>query len=297
MVYVLLVLCVLLGLAVLFLAWKVILLRRSAEEIRTGLEERLETDTNTLLSIPGRDGAMVSLAAALNDQLRLLRQERRRCQDGDRTLRDAVTNVSHDLRTPLTAICGYLDLLEEEEKSQAAERYLALIRGRTDHLRSLTEEFFRTASLLSGREAGELEDVRLDSALEEALAAWYGALSARGVRPEVELPEKPVIRRLDREALGRILSNILSNAVKYSSGRLRVKLDGDGTLTFSNPAPELTAVLAGRLFDRYFTVETGREAAGLGLSIARQLAEEMGGEADAEWAEGILTVRIRFPGQ
>lgn len=297
MVYVLLVLCVLLGLAVLFLAWKVILLRRSAEEIRTGLEERLETDTNTLLSIPGRDGAMVSLAAALNDQLRLLRQERRRCQDGDRALRDAVTNVSHDLRTPLTAICGYLDLLEGEEKSQAAERYLALIRGRTDHLRSLTEEFFRTASLLSGREAGELEDVRLDSALEEALAAWYGALSARGVRPEVELPEKPVIRRLDREALGRILSNILSNAVKYSSGRLRVKLDGDGTLTFSNPAPELTAVLAGRLFDRYFTVETGREAAGLGLSIARQLAEEMGGEADAEWAEGILTVRIRFPGQ
>lgn len=297
MVYVLLALCVLLGLAVLFLAWKVILLRRSAEEIRTGLEERLETDTNTLLSIPGRDGAMVSLAAALNDQLRLLRQERRRCQDGDRALRDAVTNVSHDLRTPLTAICGYLDLLEGEEKSQAAERYLALIRGRTDHLRSLTEEFFRTASLLSGREAGELEDVRLDSALEEALAAWYGALSARGVRPEVELPEKPVIRRLDREALGRILSNILSNAVKYSSGRLRVKLDGDGTLTFSNPAPELTAVLAGRLFDRYFTVETGREAAGLGLSIARQLAEEMGGEADAEWAEGILTVRIRFPGQ
>lgn len=295
MVYVLLTLCVLLGLAVVLLVWKVLLLRRSAKEIQEGLQERLETDTNTLLSIPSRDSAMRSLAASLNDQLRLLRRERRRHQNGDRELRDAITNVSHDLRTPLTAICGYLDLLEGEEKSEAAGRYLTLIRGRTDHLRELTEEFFRTASFLSGREAGELEDVRLDSALEEALAAWYGAFSARGITPEVALPQKAIVRRLDREALGRILSNILSNAVKYSPGQLRVELTEDGTLTFSNPAPGLTPVLAQRLFDRYFTVETGREAVGLGLSIARQLAEQMGGEADAACADGVLTVRVRFP--
>lgn len=295
MVYVLIALCILLALAVLLLVWKLVLLRRSADALREGMQERLEEDTNTLLSIPSRDGAMCRLAADLNVQLRRLRMERRRHQNGDRELKDAVTNISHDLRTPLTAICGYLDLLEGEEKSAAAARYLALIRGRTDHLRELTEEFFRTSALLASREADEREEVSLSGAMEEALAAWYGAFSAKGILPEVELPEEPVVRRLNREALSRILSNILSNAAKYSPGDLRVTLSKDGTMTFSNAAPALTAVLAQRLFDRYFTVETGREAVGLGLAIARQLAERMGGAVTADWQGGVLTVRLQFP--
>lgn len=282
------------ALAILLLLWKTVLLRRSADALREGMQERLETDTNTLLSIPSRDRAMRRLASGLNAQLRLLRRERRRHQNGDRELKEAVANVSHDLRTPLTAICGYLDLLEGEEKSRAAERYLSLIRGRTDRLRELTEEFFRTSSLLAGQEPETLEDISLNQAVEEALAAWYGALAAKNITPEVDLPERPVIRRLDREALGRILGNILSNAVRYSPGDLRVVLSEDGTLAFSNAAPSLTPVLVQRLFDRYFTVETGRGGGGLGLAIARQLAERMGGGADAQYRDGVLTVRVQF---
>ena len=297
MVYVLAVLCALLAIAVLLLLWKLWLLRRSAEELRRGVQERLETDTNTLLSIPSRDGAMCRLAAGLNVQLRQLRRERQQYQNGDRDLKEAVTNVSHDLRTPLTAICGYLDLLEGEEKSEAAERYLALIRGRTDHLRSLTEEFFRTSAVLAAEEPEPAEPVSLNRAVEESLAAWYGVLSARGIAPEVELPETPVVRPLNREAVSRILSNVLSNAAKYSPGDLRIVLEKDGTLTFSNAAPSLTPVLAEQLFDRYFTVESGGQGTGLGLSIARRLTEQMGGTAAAGWQAGILTVRLYFPGK
>lgn len=297
MVYVLAVLCALLAIAVLLLLWKLWLLRRSAEELRRGVQERLETDTNTLLSIPSRDGAMCRLAAGLNVQLRQLRRERQQYQNGDRDLKEAVTNVSHDLRTPLTAICGYLDLLEGEEKSEAAERYLSLIRGRTDHLRSLTEEFFRTSAVLAAEEPEPAEPISLNRAVEESLAAWYGVLSARGIAPEVELPEAPVVRPLNREAVSRILSNVLSNAAKYSPGDLRIVLEENGTLTFSNAAPSLTPVLVERLFDRYFTVESGGQGTGLGLSIARRLTEQMGGTAAAGWQEGILTVRLYFPGK
>ncbi len=295
MVCVLAVLCALLAIAVLLLLWKLWLLRRSAEELRRGVQERLETDTNTLLSIPSRDGAMCRLAAGLNVQLRQLRRERQQYQNGDRDLKEAVTNVSHDLRTPLTAICGYLDLLEGEEKSEAAERYLSLIRGRTDHLRSLTEEFFRTSAVLAAEEPEPAEPVSLNRAVEESLAAWYGVFSARGIAPEVELPETPVVRPLNREAVSRILSNVLSNAAKYSPGDLRIVLEKDGTLTFSNAAPSLTPVLAEQLFDRYFTVESGGQGTGLGLSIARRLTEQMGGTAAAGWQGGILTVRLYFP--
>ena len=206
-----------------------------------------------------------------------------------------MTNVSHDLRTPLTAICGYLDLLEGEEKSETAERYLSLIRGRTDHLRSLTEEFFRTSAVLAAEEPEPAEPVSLNRAVEESLAAWYGVLSARGIAPEVELPEPPVVRPLNREAVSRILSNVLSNAAKYSPGDLRIVLEENGTLTFSNAAPSLTPVLVERLFDRYFTVESGGQGTGLGLSIARRLTEQMGGTAAAGWQAGILTVRLYFP--
>ena len=297
MVYVLAVLCALLAIAVLLLLWKLWLLRRSAEELRRGVQERLETDTNTLLSIPSRDGAMCRLAAGLNVQLRQLRRERQQYQNGDRDLKEAVTNVSHDLRTPLTAICGYLDLLEGDEKSETAERYLSLIRGRTDHLRSLTEEFFRTSAVLAAEEPEPAEPVSLNRAVEESLAAWYGVFSARGIAPEVELPETPVVRPLNREAVSRILSNVLSNAAKYSPGDLRIVLEKDGTLTFSNAAPSLTPVLAEQLFDRYFTVESGGQGTGLGLSIARRLTEQMGGTAAAGWQAGILTVRLYFPGK
>ena len=295
MMYALCALCGLLALTVLLLIWKILLLRRSAEELRRGVQERLETDTNTLLSIPSRDGAMRRLAAGLNVQLRQLRRERQQYQNGDRDLKEAVTNVSHDLRTPLTAICGYLDLLEGEETSPDAARYLDLIRDRTDHLRQLTEEFFQYAVALSSRSGGSPEAVSLGPALEESLAAWYPVLSARGIAPEVRLPEGPVVRQLDRAALGRVLGNILSNAVKYSAGDLSVSLEADGTLTFSNTAPGMTALLAQKLFDRYFTVQTGRQATGLGLSIARQLTEAMGGSVEAQCQGEVLTVTVRFP--
>lgn len=288
-------LCAALAAAVLALAVKIHLLRRSAEEIRREFSLRLETDTNTLLSIPSRDRAMCQLAADINSQLRLLRRERRRYQQGDQELKDAVTGVSHDLRTPLTAICGYLDLLEREEKSPEAERYLSLVRDRTEHLKALTEELLRYSVVLSARTEPPAQEVSLNRALEDSLAAWYAALTERGVAPVVSLPAEPVVRRLDGSSLSRVFSNILSNAIKYSAGDLRVTLAGDGTITFSNTAPGMTPVLAQKLFDRFFTVETGGNSTGLGLSIARHLTVQMGGTVSAACENGVLTVKLHFP--
>ncbi len=101
---------------VLVLCWKIILMRKSAREIETALEKILETETNALITISSRDHCMRSLAAGINRQLRILRRERQRFQSGDRRLKEAVTNISHDIRTPLTAICGYLDLFSRSNE-------------------------------------------------------------------------------------------------------------------------------------------------------------------------------------
>ena len=284
-----------LALTVLVLSLYLLSLRRSLREVAEELEEKLRTDTNTLISISSGDRAVRALASRINRQLRTLRRERVRLQTGNDELMTAVTNISHDLRTPLTAVCGYLDLLEREPQSEKSARYLAVIRERTDAMRSLTEELFRYSLITSTADALQAETVSLNDILEQSLAGFYGALSARGITPEIRLPEERILRQLDAAALRRVFDNILSNAVKYSGGDLAVALLPDGTVTFSNRAPSLSRIQAERLFDRFYTVETARNSTGLGLSIARLLTERMGGTITAEYRDGRLRIRAAFP--
>lgn len=287
-------LCALLGVLILVLLGKVRALTRAMEEICDQLADRLAGDTNNLLTLSTRDPHARRLAARLNVQLRLLRQQRRRYLNGDRELKEAVTNLSHDLRTPLTALCGYLDLLDRQKTSPAVARYLEQIRSRAEAMKALTEELFRY-SLLAARESWDWEDVTLNQVLEESLLAHYGALTQRGITPQLDLTEVPVHRRLDRKAVSRVLANLLSNALKYSAGDLRVALTPAGEITFSNTAPGFTPVMVGRLFDRFYTVETGRTATGLGLAIAKLLTEAMGGTIQADYRGETLTLTLRFP--
>ena len=286
--------CVL-ALCVLTLLIYLLILRRSIREVAEELEEKLRTDTNTLISISVGDSSVQLLASKISRQLQALRKERLILQTGNDELTAAVTNISHDLRTPLTALCGYLDLLEQEPQSEKSARYLAVIRERTDAMRALTEELFRYSVLTATADELHAEPVCLNDVLEQSLAGFYGVLSAHGITPEVDMPEEKIVRSLDAAALRRIFDNILSNAVKYSDGDLTVVLTPDGTVTFSNRASALSRVEAARLFDRFYTVETARNSTGLGLSIAKLLTEKMGGTIGAEYENGALQICIWFP--
>lgn len=147
----LIILAVLLLTAVI-LAAKVYFLHRSAEEIAKAFHDIRTSDTNTLISVSSKDPYMRRLAADINLELRLLRKERRRCQQGDLELKEAVAGLSHDLRTPLTALIGYLDLLEQEENGETVRRYLSQIRNRTEALKDLTEELFQYSVAASSQE-------------------------------------------------------------------------------------------------------------------------------------------------
>ena len=220
--------------AVAGLSIKLHLMRRAAGEIARGFHEKLHGDTNTLIDISSRDKAMRELASEINAELRRLRRERLRYQQGDLELKAAVTNISHDLRTPLTAICGYLELLQGEELTEKAEEYTGIIKGRTELLRTLTEELFRYCVVLSDPGGLSVEPVDLGAALETSLASFYAVFTEKGITPEIIMPEERVMRRLDKAALSRVFSNLLSNAAKYSDGDLRVELTVEGRLSFAN---------------------------------------------------------------
>lgn len=282
-----------LGLLTVMLTIKVVLLRKSARVLRQELLRRRNEETNTLLSLPSRDREMRLLTSTLNQELRSLRQDRLRYQQGDRELKDAVAGISHDLRTPLTAISGYLELLKSQQLPPDATRYLEQVENRTQSMKRLTEELFQY-SVAASTEKLELEPVDLGRALEETLLAFCGALESRGITPEIHLTEKKVIRYLDPGALNRVLGNLLTNALKYSAGDLSVSLDESGRIAVSNSAPQLDPITTGRLFDRFYTVEAAKNSTGLGLSIAKALTERMGGRIWAEFSQGRLTLLVEW---
>ncbi|PWJ15125.1 sensor histidine kinase KdpD [Ruminococcus flavefaciens] len=288
------VLTILLALLSAFLSVKIWLLRRSSKEIAEALSECLKTDTNSIITVSSRDKQVRRLVTELNKELKLLREEHHRFVQGDMELKNAVTNISHDLRTPLTAICGYLDMLKSEDKSPEAERYLEIIGGRAESMKQLTEELFRYSVIMTSESEPKQEQVIVNDVLEESIAGYYSILSEKKISPEIDITYKKVIRILDRSALARVFSNLINNAVKYSDGDLSVRLSDDGTTVFSNHASQLTSVQVDKLFDRFYTVEAARNSTGLGLSIARTLIEKMGGTISASLENGVLSIVIRL---
>ncbi len=286
-----------LALAVIGLFVKILILQKAAEEIADAFADRLQTDTNTLIDISSRDKHMCHLADTVNIQLQKLRTEHHRFRQGDTELKNAVTNISHDLRTPLTAICGYLALLEKEEKTETVKRYIDIIRNRSEMLTLLTEELFRYSVILSKDSDIAREPVVLNKVLEESIAAAYAALNERNIVPGIQMPEEKVVRMLDRAALSRVFSNLLNNAIKYSEGDLEITLRETGEIIFTNTAHGLNEVEVGKLFDRFFTVESARKSTGVGLTIARYLTEQMGGNISAEYDNGRLSIWIFFQGR
>lgn len=288
------ILCMILVIVCVLLAVKVLTIHQAAEQLRLEFSKRLREDTNVGIDISTSDKVMRRLAADLNRDLKLLRKEHIRYVRGDQELKNAVTNISHDLRTPLTAICGYMDLLQQEEISETVREYLNIISNRVLALKELTEELFQYSVIVSVDHSTEKEEISLNAMLEECFAAYYGALKEARIEPRVSIPETVVKRKLNKKAFVRIVSNIISNAIKYSDGDFKVLLEADGTMHFSNKASKLDEIQVGHLFDRFYTVENVQNATGLGLSIAKTLTEEMKGCINAIYQDGVLKITLTF---
>ena len=283
-----------LSVAVVWMGIKIAVMRKSVQEITEAFADRLYTETNTLIDIASRDRHLRRLAADINIQLRHLRRERLRYQQKNLEIMDAITNISHDLRTPLTAVCGYLDLLKQTNQPKEAVHYLEIMEGRIKVLKQLTEELFGYSAAVISVGENSFEWIALNCVLEECICAYYGAFISHNITPEIQMPETKVVCYLNRGALSRILGNIIGNAIKYSDGDLQITLTENGELTFANHADTMDELQVMRLFERFYTVETAMQSTGLGLSIAKELTELMNGTITAKYQQGILWISISF---
>lgn len=274
---------------------KIVVMRLSLKELTRDYVERAELDSDTLLGVSCRDRRIRELAIAMNETITKLRDSYHSYKQGDEKLKMAITNVAHDIRTPLTAICGYLELAERMEKTSELRKYLDIISERAAYMKKLVEELFEYSVINSKKNKEEMQDVNVSQVLEDSIMNLYPSFLEYDIELKADISEKEVIRKLYPSYVERIFNNLLSNAIKYSDGDLEVILTEEGKLTMMNSASSLDKVKVGKLFERFYTVENAdKNSAGLGLSIVQSFAEKMNCPINADYIDGKLVIEIEF---
>ncbi len=275
-----------------FLAIKLYFIKKSIKEIRVSIHKMIKADTNQLLTISSSDKEIRKLANDLNKELQELRKEKLQYQNGNQELKRIITNISHDMRTPLTAISGYIDLMKENKEKQ--KEYMKIIEKKAEELTLLTDQLFDFSKTMDIGVKIQKEECCINEILEETLANMYHFFKEKQIEPKIEICTQKIYKNLDKYSIIRVFENILSNVCKYSSGDFKVTLNEKGIITFSNKAISLDATTVQKIFDRYFTVENAKKSTGLGLSISKQLVELNGGKIFGTYVNNYLRIQIEF---
>lgn len=273
---------------------KLYLMKKSIKEIVNSLDEILKSDTNSLLTISSGDKDIKKLASELNKELKTLRKEKLQYENGNQELKRTITNISHDIRTPLTAIMGYIDLLKDDNESDKKQEYVEIIERKASELKTLTDELFDFSRTMDIGNKVKKEECCINDILEESLVSFYNIFKEKKIVPKVEICKEKIYKKIDKNMITRVLENILSNVCKYSRGDLKVILDNKGKITFTNRAPSLDETTVKKIFDRYYTVENARKSTGIGLSIAKQLIELNEGTINAKYKNKNLIIEIEL---
>ena len=284
---------VVLSILVITLLIRVVTTNIELKNITRELEEITEKDTNLLLSTSSGDKSIKILVDSLNKELKKLLSLKREYSKGIFDVKKSAENIAHDIRTPLTVIKGYVDLLEKEELSEEGRKYLEIIKGRVDYMKEMIDELFLSLSMKS-RGVLNLSNIDAKSILEEALVSYYNEFKKKGMSPSLMTPNEKVIIKADSKALYRAYSNIISNALKYGEGEFKVEMDEKGNTIFSNLAPNMDSVEANKLLDRYYTISDAKASSGIGLSISKEILQEMGGELKVKLENNRLYISITY---
>lgn len=277
-----------------FLSIKIIVMKNEISQIEKLLSTILKSDTNNLITVSSNDKDLKKLATSLNKSLKNLRKLELEYKQGNQELKTSITNISHDLRTPLTAIRGYLDLIDNDNLTDKQINYLKTIDSKVKDLTYLTEQLFGFSKSIDIQNEIKRENICINDILEDSIVSFYSLFKEHNITPKIEICEEKVFRILNENMVKRIFENIISNAIKYSEDDFNIKLKSNGTIEFSNKTDKLDLTSLEKLFDRYYTVKNAKKSNGIGLSIAKQLVELNNGNIKAKYENSYLIIEIQF---
>ena len=287
-------LIVFLILIIIFLIYYIIGINISIKEIEDNLDIILNNDTNKLITISTSNKRLNRLTTNLNTNLRRIRKLEISYKNGNKELQESITNISHDLRTPLTAIKGYIDLIKKEKSKKKIVEYLKIIENKSEDLVILTEQLYDYSRSLDLKDKLKKEKVCINDILEDTILSYYALIKKKNLTPEINITTKRIYRKIDKNMAIRILENIISNTIKYTDEDIKITLLDNGKIIIKNKSHVLDNTTVNKMFDRYYTIENGSNTSGIGLSIAKQLVKINNGKIHAKYNQGYLIVEIDF---
>lgn len=285
----------------LYFAVRFFLIRKSIQKMTHEFMEIEECyGSNRYLHLTSPDPMFEKFLVILNQHILKTQQERIHFQKKEQSIRTEISNVSHDLRTPLTSIVGYLELIKSMDISEVEkEEYLDVVMKRSKNLQSLIEQFYDLSRLNDKSYSIEIETIDLHRILCDYILDYYAVFESKGIEVEMDMEDKPLLAKGDVNAVGRILNNLIGNALKYSGDTLIVSLKKQNekvVIIFKNLAYPLTEDDVKHLFDRFYMKDSARNSnsSGLGLTIAKLLTEALGGSMEAQILGEWLEIRAAF---
>lgn len=273
--------------------------QRQVKDICRQLAFLMKHDSNMLIHREFGLGGIGMLSDRLNDLLELRRKEKQYYQEKETLIADTYTNLSHDIRTPLTSLDGYFQLMEACENVEEQRRYLNIIHERIHSLNEMLEELFMFTKLKNESYRLELTSCCINRILKETVFSYYDDWVRREIQPDIQITEEQLYIDGNKQGLSRIIQNVIKNGLDHGEKKIRIVLkreQNQAVLRISNQVIASEKIDIEHVFDRFYKADAARSktSTGLGLSIAREFVRRMNGEIGAKIEENEFIVEMSF---
>lgn len=278
----------------------ILLYKREIRNIVKTLQFIRDNDTNKKINLQIKVNEINELAIQLNHLINYYKVEKIAISKAQHEFKEEITNISHDLRTPLTSIAGYVQMLESEKTSKEKKaEYYSIIRRRIETLIKMLDEFFEFARIESDEYPLQFEKVNVCNVLADVVSLFYYDFLSKGEEPIIQIPSAPIYIHADKDALKRVFQNLIKNYLNHGTGNISISIKEEENhvcISFKNYAPNIDSAEADRLFQRFYTADKSRtkKTTGLGLSIVKNLVNKMNGEIKAYVEDSFLIINITF---
>lgn len=279
------------------LFWKY---QRQIKDICRQLAFQENHDSNMMITGEISYGGIGKLMDLLNELLQQKKREKAEYQKKEKIISDTYTNLSHDIRTPLTSLDGYFQLLESSDNQEEQRRYIQIIQGRIDSLKDMLEELFTFTKLKNDSYSLELSCCCMNRILKKTIFSYYEDWTKQGIEPVVEITDEMLYLMGNEQSLERVIQNIIKNAMDHGEKNIKVSLQKEQkqiVLAIRNQVANPDKIDVSQVFERFYKEDKARSrnSTGLGLSIAREFVIRMNGQIEAMIVNGQFCICVKFP--
>lgn len=257
------------------------------------INKQIKEKRKIRVSLSNRD--IEELAYAINQKDTLHKKLQVQIKQEEDQLKQSISNISHDLRTPLTSIQGYLTLLQECEDKQEQDQYIEIIKAKTDYLTDLVQEFYDLSVVENEQFDVECEKVDINRIVTDCLIEKYYEFGE--IQPIIQTEKSPVWIYGNNLICKRIIENLITNAIRYSDNYIAVSINQEGVFMIKNSTQSLDEMDINLLFSKFYTVDKSRTkgGSGLGLYIVKELLKKIDGKiGNIEYNKPILSITLFF---